>query len=92
MILLETRYACRLCPLSLICIGDHWSVMSCRNVHLRRCRRCRRVFFTVGDQQYLCAHFPVDDAHWFGTTDGGCIHSFTADCIEHHEDDFTARY
>ena len=92
MILLETPYACRFCPVSLICIGDHWSTAVSRRISLRRCRRCRRVFFTVGEQQYICMRFTVVPGQVFGTTEGGCIRSYTADCVEHHEDDFTARY
>jgi hypothetical protein len=92
MILLQSYRACRFCPVSLICIGEHWSTRVSQQISLRRCRRCRRVFFTVGNQQYICARFTVVPGQVFGTTEGGCVHSFKTDCIEHHDDDFTARY
>lgn len=90
MILLQTHCACRHCPISLICLGDHWHGTEHR-VHLRACRRCRAVYFTVENTQYVCVRMPYN-GRMIGVTDGCSRNIEVSNCLEHHDLDFTARF
>ena len=95
MILLQTHRACWHCPISLMCLGGYLaSSVSARTlVNMRHCRRCGQVYFTVGNQQYLCVRLDPEVRQEIHRIADGCMRNpDVGSCLEHHDDDFTARY
>ena len=88
MIALQSLMACAHCPISLICLGDHWHID--QRLHLRRCHRCNTVYFTIGHETYLCSYLPRGRPGQVWGFTSGCEHSTAPDCFTHHRDDFSA--